>query len=68
MAVKSVDTVESTRPVRFLLIRGSDKTIRDNRGLSPLDLVTAEEVQTENLNRDLRKMLVSGILSQVIYF
>ena len=57
--MKSVDTVESTRPVRFLLIRGADNTIRDNRGLRPLDLVTAEEVQTESLNRDLRKMLVS---------
>ena len=29
LAVKSVDTVESTRPVRFLLIRGADTSIRD---------------------------------------
>ena len=32
LAVKSVDTVESTRPVRFLLIRGAQTGIRDNRG------------------------------------
>ena len=44
LAVKSVDTVESTRPVRFLLIRGANKTIRDNQGRAPIDLVTAEEV------------------------
>lgn len=32
LAVKSVDAIESTRPVRFLLIRGADKTLRDNKG------------------------------------
>ena len=29
LAIKSVDSVESTRPVRFLLIRGADKTAVD---------------------------------------
>ena len=39
LAVKSVDTVESTRPVRFLLIRGADKFVADNANNTPLDLV-----------------------------
>ena len=53
LAVKSVDIVESTRPVRFLLIRGANKDIRDNQGRTPLDLVTPEEVTTENLHAEL---------------
>ena len=57
LAVKSVDTVESTRPVRFLMIRGADKEVQDNNGNTPLDLVNNGEVMTENLARDLRKML-----------
>ena len=40
LAVKSVDSVESTRPVRFLLIRGADKERKDNQGRMPIDLVS----------------------------
>ena len=35
LAIKTVDHVESTRPVRFLLIRGARTDIRDNRGRLP---------------------------------
>ena len=42
------------------MIRGADKDVRDNEGRTPLDLVNSGEVETENLARDLRKMLVSG--------
>jgi len=64
LAVKSVETVESTRPVRFLLIRGADKERRDKRGETPLDLVQNGEVQTTHLANDLKKMLVSCLGSQ----
>ena len=57
LAVKSVDIVESTRPVRFLMIRGADKTVTDNQGLTPLGLVNNGEVESEHLANDLRKML-----------
>lgn len=46
LAVKSVDTVESTRPVRFLMIRGADKEVTDDEGRKPLDLVEAGEVES----------------------
>ena len=62
LAVKSVDTVESTRPVRFLMIRGANKSIRDQSGHTPLDLINNNEVETENLANDLKKMLVSSLL------
>ena len=62
LAVKSCDTVESTRPVRFLLIRGADKSIQDNSGQTPIDLVNAGEVATANLASDIKKMLVSSLL------
>lgn len=39
LAVKSVDAVESARPVRFLLIRGANKMAKDNNNETPLDLV-----------------------------
>ena len=43
--------------MRFLLIRGADKEIRDNNGRNPLDLVTNGEVTYQNLAADLKKML-----------
>ena len=51
LAVRSVDSLESTRPVRFLLIRGADKDIKDNRGRKPIDLI--RDVTTERLAEDL---------------
>ena len=39
LAVKSVDSIETTRPVRFLLVRGADPSLQDNKGMKPLDLV-----------------------------
>jgi len=44
LAVKSVDHVESVRPVRFLLIRGADKNVQDNDGNTPLDFIEKGEV------------------------
>ena len=31
-AIRSVDAIESTRPVRFLLVRGADHTIANKKG------------------------------------
>ena len=39
LAIKSTDTVESTRPVRFLLIRGADKTALDKQNRTAMELV-----------------------------
>lgn len=49
--------MESTRPVRFLLIRGANKTIIDNNGNAPIDLVNNGEVTTPAYITDLKKML-----------
>ncbi len=38
LAVKSVEGVDSTRPVRFLLVRGASTEIKDNKGRQPIDL------------------------------
>lgn len=37
LAVKSVETLGSSRPVRSLLIRGASRKARDNKGLRPID-------------------------------
>jgi len=39
LAVKSVETLLSTRPVRALLIRGAPRDIKDNKGRIPADLI-----------------------------
>jgi hypothetical protein len=39
LAVKSVEALRSTRPVRSLLIRGASRDMRDNSGKRPTDLV-----------------------------
>lgn len=39
LAVKSVESLKSTRPVKSLLIRGASREARDNNGRRPIDLV-----------------------------
>mmetsp|Transcript_5068 Transcript_5068/g.3721 ORF Transcript_5068/g.3721 Transcript_5068/m.3721 type:complete len:89 (-) Transcript_5068:1181-1447(-) len=39
LAVKSVETLKSTRPVRSLLIRGASREARDKSDRRPIDLV-----------------------------
>ena len=39
LAVKSAESLETTRPVRALLFRNADKEIKDIDGRRPVDLV-----------------------------
>lgn len=39
LAVKSVETLKSTRPVRALLIRGAPRNVKDKEGRIPSDLI-----------------------------
>jgi ankyrin repeat protein len=39
LAIKSVEALNSTRPVRSLLIRGASRNIRDKAGRRPIDVV-----------------------------
>jgi ankyrin repeat protein len=36
LAIKSVEAIDSVRPVRFLVIRGADKTIKNNKNITPI--------------------------------
>lgn len=56
LAVKSVDLLQSTRPVRFLLMKGADVDVTDNKGRIPLEFV--KEVRSNDLRNDLTRMLV----------
>jgi ankyrin repeat protein len=38
LAVRSVETLKSTRPVRALLIRGAPRNVKDFKGKLPIDL------------------------------
>ena len=55
LAVNHVDQVGSARPVRFLLVRGAEKTIADKQGKIPADLV--KDVKNSEVARELNKML-----------
>ena len=51
LAVKSVENLQSTRPVRSLLIRGASRDYLDNQGRKPIDL--ADTVTTDWLKSNL---------------
>jgi ankyrin repeat protein len=40
LAVRAADKLKSTRTVRHLLIKGADRSIKDNKGMTALDIVT----------------------------
>lgn len=56
LAVKSVEVLKSTRPVKALLLKGAKRDAKDNEGKKPVDYVS--ENLPEPLQKDLRSMLV----------
>lgn len=55
LAVRSVDDLESCRPVRSLLIKGARNDITDLKGRLPFDYV--RDVKSKNLARELYSLL-----------
>ena len=55
LAVKSVEQIRSTRPVRTLLVRGSSRDALDKQGRRPVDLV--DQINDPGLQQELRQML-----------
>ena len=55
LAIKVVDNLESTRPVRSLLYNGSTTDVQDGNGLLPIDL--AKEIEHPKLRLEVLKML-----------
>lgn len=56
LAVKSVEQLQSTRPVRSLLLKGSQRLARDNNGNTPADVIP--ESLSSDLRNELKQMLV----------
>jgi|TARA_B110001450_G_scaffold243744_1_gene255244 ankyrin repeat protein len=56
LAVKSAEEFKSCRPIRALLFRGADKTIRDNNNLLPIDIAT-QTIENENLKIEVTNYL-----------
>ena len=56
LAVKSVEQLKSTRPVRALLLKGANREARDHNNKRPVDMIS-EHLPYE-LIRELRTMLV----------
>ena len=55
--MKSVPDIQSTRPVRSLLIRGASRDIQDNQGRKPIDhahMITVQNLK-DNLISDLQE-------------
>lgn len=55
----SVEALQSTRPVRSLLLKGAERDRTDNKGRTPVQLIGSEV--PEQLRNDLKKILVSLI-------
>ena len=55
LAIKVVDTLESTRPVRSLIYNGSPTDIPDHNGVLPLTL--AKQIENPKMKLDVLKML-----------
>ena len=53
--MNGVDTTGTTRLVRFLMLKGADKEVRDKKGKNAMD--KAMEVTSENLRNDLMRIL-----------
>lgn len=56
LAVKSVEHLKSTRPVRALLLKGANRSAKDKDGKIPSDYINDNIPDT--LRRDLKNMLV----------
>lgn len=55
LAVRSVEVLDSCRPVRSLLIHGANKNILDNNGLRPADYI--QHVTKSDLRKQLEHLL-----------
>ena len=55
LAVRSVDALESCRPVRALLIKGASTNIRDKKGNLPFDYV--RDIKTRSFIYELHHLL-----------
>lgn len=55
MAVKKAEELRSSRPVRSLLIRGSSRKVKDNRGRRAIDLV--DDLEHSSLKMELMQLL-----------
>ncbi len=52
LAVKSVEVLKSTRPVRALLLKGANRDTKDKTGKTPIDMIGGEHLP-EGLKIDL---------------
>lgn len=55
LAVRSVEELESTRPIRALLMKGANPNIRDNQGKLPIDYV--ENFSNDDIKPEIRNIL-----------
>lgn len=63
LAVKSSEEVESTRSVRYLLVKNSPTNIQDNNGEVPADFI--EEIKSQEMQVELRDMLVNNYINLI---
>mmetsp|Transcript_43314 Transcript_43314/g.41721 ORF Transcript_43314/g.41721 Transcript_43314/m.41721 type:complete len:142 (+) Transcript_43314:976-1401(+) len=56
LAVKSVEQLRSSRPVRALLLKGADRNAKDSNGQTPMDMVDNCNLP-DSLKADLKQIL-----------
>lgn len=55
LAVRTVEQLESTRPIRALLMKGANPNIKDKNGYIPMDHV--EEFKNDDIKPEIRNIL-----------
>lgn len=59
VAVKATEKLQSSRPLRCLLVKGADRSIKDNKGRTAQDLAKElKGIESIDLQREIVKMLV----------
>ena len=59
LAVKSVEVLKSTRPVRALLLKGAYRNSTDNSGKTPSEMV--QDHLPDSMKEELESILVSNL-------
>lgn len=57
LAVKSVEALKSTRPVRALLLKGANRETKDNDGKIAMDMISSNLAHP--IQKDLKAILVN---------
>jgi len=61
LAIKSAEHFPNTRSIKELLIKGSDRNVKDNLGRKPIDVVRELNIMNGKLRNELENLMVRNL-------